>query len=60
MDGDNVSIQRPDRALKPPSPQRLGFTEAQRTNLTRLIKGSRFSVVGSEIAGQKATGKPVG
>jgi hypothetical protein len=34
------------------------FTEAQRGNLTRLIKGSRFSVV-SEGLGQKVTGKPV-
>ena len=36
------------------------FTEAQRGNLTRLIEGSRFSVVRSELASQKVTGKPVG
>jgi hypothetical protein len=36
------------------------FTEAQRGNLTRLIEGSRFSVVTTEIASQKVTGKPIG
>ena len=39
---------------------RARFTEAQRGNLTRLIEGSRFSVVRSELTSQKVTGKPVG
>ena len=40
--------------------QRPRFTEAQRSNLTRLIQGSRFSVVADEGSGQKVTGKPSG
>ena len=36
------------------------FTEAQRGNLTRLIEGSRFSVVATSVANQKITGKPIG
>ena len=42
------------------TPARPRFTEAQRGNLTRLIQGSRFSVVSTELSGQKITGKPVG
>jgi hypothetical protein len=43
-----------------PPESRTRFTEAQRGNLTRLIQGSRFSVVRSELTSQKVTGKPLG
>jgi hypothetical protein len=36
------------------------FTEAQRSNLTRLIEGSRFSVVRNDLTVRKVTGKPIG
>ena len=37
----------PAGAVERESIDRRGFSEAQRANLTRLIKGSRFSVAGS-------------
>jgi hypothetical protein len=43
-----------------PTARRPQFTEAQRSNLTRLIEGSRFSVVKSELQGGKVAGKPLG
>jgi hypothetical protein len=43
-----------------PAARRPEFTEAQRSNLTRLIQGSRFSVVKNELQGRKVTGKPIG
>jgi len=45
--------------VETPEP-RPRFTEAQRSNLTRLIQGSRFSVVANEGSGQKLTGEPRG
>ena len=46
----------------PPNRRRVSqqFTEAQRSNLTRLIQGSRFSVVKNELQSRKVTGKPIG
>ena len=50
-----------DAASAPTFERKTRFTEAQRSNLTRLIKGSRFSVVNAtDLAGQKVTGKPIG
>jgi hypothetical protein len=49
---DAATVETPE-----PRPR---FTEAQRSNLTRLIQGSRFSAVANEVSGQKVTGKPSG
>ncbi|HEU4480711.1 MAG TPA: hypothetical protein VFS18_02405, partial [Actinomycetota bacterium] len=50
VDGGSFVDARVDESVEPePGPLRRGFSEAQRSNLTRLIRGSRFSVA-SEIA----------
>ena len=57
MDSKDQEVSVPEER----SARRARFTEAQRSNLTRLIKGSRFSVTTStDLAGQKVTGKPIG